>query len=408
MFWSWVMLLLIACSFTAEGQSYGYSITGGKSSVTIPFELRNYLIILKVSVNGSKPLNFILDSGSRNTFLLKPELKDSLSLQPSGQIFVLGAGLKDTVVADVIRGVNLSTGLLNGKFQSVLVLNKELPEISEMLGVDIHGILGADLFNRFAIRVNYKKRRITFLHPDDLKPGMGFQELPVEVANNKGYINTLIYNEWNQPKTAKMMLDCGASLAMMFNFSEDEDDVYPLFSEYIPSEIGIGLAGVIPGYVGRLYSAQIGVYPLFNIIISAVPTTRADDYFLNERDGLIGGEVLSRFHIWYNFPLSKIYIKPARGWDKPFNYDRSGIIWMSKRDEDGNAVVRQVIIKSPAYEAGIQGGDVVTTINGKPVKNLSNADISQMLRSSSKKTFTIEVFRNDEALKFKLKLKDYF
>jgi S1-C subfamily serine protease len=147
---------------------------------------------------------------------------------------------------------------------------------------------------------------------------------------------------------------------------------------------------------------------LFNIIISAVPTTRADDYFLNERDGLIGGEVLSRFHIWYNFPSSKTYIKPARGWDKPFNYDRSGIIWMSKRDEDGNAVVRQVIIKSPAYEAGIQGGDVVTTINGKPVKNLSNADISQMLRSSSKKTFTIEVFRNDEALKFKLKLKDYF
>jgi membrane-associated protease RseP (regulator of RpoE activity) len=194
----------------------------------------------------------------------------------------------------------------------------------------------------------------------------------------------------------------------MFNFSQDEEDVYPLFSEYIPSEIGIGLAGVIPGYIGRLAGAQIGVYPLTNIVISAVPTTRADDYFLNERDGLIGGEVLSRFHIWYNFPLSKIYIKPARGWDKPFNYDRSGIIWMSKRDEKGDAVVRQVIINSPAYISGIQGGDVVSTINGKPVKDISNADLSLMLRSSSKKTYTFQIYRSGESLKYRLKLKDYF
>lgn len=405
----WLFLLLMSLVHQwVAAQSFGYQFAGKKSSIVLPFESRNNLIVLKVSINGSKPYNFILDSGSRNTFLLRPDLMDSLSLQPSGQIFVMGAGLKDTVTADIIRGARLESGDLMGKFQSILVLSKELPEISDMLGLEVHGILGADLFNRYAIRVNYKKRKLILMEPDVLKSQVGFTEVPVEVSNNKGYINTLIYNEWLQPKTAKMMIDCGASLAMMFNFSEEDSNAYPLFSEYIPSEIGIGLAGVIPGYIGRLKNAQIAGYPMNDVIISAVPTTRSDDYFLNERDGLIGSEVLSRFHIWYNFPLGKMYIKPARGFDRPFYYDRSGIIWMTQRFEDGSAVVKQVVLQSPAYDAGLMAGDVVTNINGASISSMSNADLTAILRFGKKKKITLDILRQGKEMNIRFKLKEYF
>jgi hypothetical protein len=393
----------------AIAQSFGFTLPAGKEKIILPFEVRNQLIILKVKVNGSGPFNFILDSGSRNTFLLQPELKDSLKLQPGGQLFVLGAGLKDTVVADIIRQVTLESGQLTGKFQSVLVLNKAIPEISDMLGTEIHGILGADLFNRYAIHVNYKKQHLTLLDPDVFQPPLGYTEVPVEVSNNKGYIYAIIYNEWLQPQLVKLLVDCGASLAFLFNYNENkEEELYPYFSRYIESDVGIGLSGMIPGYIGRLFSAHIATHILNGIIISTVPfSDEAKNYFLNERDGLVGSEVLSKFNIWYNFPKQQMYIRPNSTFEKPFQYDMSGIIWTLQRSEEKQPVVKQVVDASPSASAGILPGDTLSTINGKAAESMSNADILQMLKSKAGKKINFVFLRGDERLKISIRLAPY-
>jgi hypothetical protein len=406
-----LLLLLLAFGGHADtiAQSFGFSMPEGKDKIVIPFEVRNQLIILKVKVNGSGPFNFILDSGSRNTFLLQPELKDSLKLQPGGQLFVLGAGLKDTVVADIIRQVTLESGPLMGKFQSVLVLNKAIPEISDMLGTEIHGILGADLFNRYAIHVNYKKQHLTLLDPDAFQPPLGYTEVPVEVSNNKGYIYAIIYNEWLQPQLVKLLVDCGASLAFLFNYNENkEEELYPYFSRYIESDVGIGLSGMIPGYIGRLFSAHIATHILNGIIISTVPfSDEAKNYFLNERDGLVGSEVLSKFNIWYNFPKQQMYIRPNSTFEKPFQYDMSGIIWTLQRSEEKQPVVKQVVDASPSASAGILSGDTLSTINGKAAESLSNADIVQMLKSKAGRKINFVFIRGDEKLKIRIRLEPY-
>lgn len=405
----WFICSLLVTYHTGA-QSFGFVLPEGKEQIVLPFELRNQLIILKVSVNGSVPLNFILDSGSRNTFLLKPELKDSLKLQPGGQMFVLGAGLRDTVLADIIRQVTLQSGALTGSFQSILVLNREIPEISEMLGMEIHGILGADLFNRFAIHVNYRKRRLKLTDPNLIKSPAGYTEIPVEIRQNKGYIHTILYNEWLQPQLAKLMVDCGASLAFLFNYpgdGENEEETYPYFSTYIESEIGIGLSGAIPGYIGRLHSAHLSTFIFNDIIVSAVPYTKNAAFFLDERDGLIGGEMLSRFHIWYNFPLEKLYVRPSRSYSKPFRYDMSGILWTGRRNDEHQPVVKQIVAGSAAEKAGIQAGDEIITINGKASEGMSNAELYELMKSKEGRTLQLLLNREDKPIRVRLKLKSY-
>ena len=49
-----------------------------KAIATIPFEMVGSYIVLKVSVAGSSPLNFILDTGLRNTIIT--ELHDEQSI----------------------------------------------------------------------------------------------------------------------------------------------------------------------------------------------------------------------------------------------------------------------------------------------------------------------------------------
>jgi hypothetical protein len=399
-------VLLSLGSIDVVAQSFGFQLPEGKSSITLPFELKNQLIILPVKVNGAGPFNFILDSGSRNTFLLQPKLKDSLQLQPSGQLFVLGAGLKDTVVADIIRQVTLESGSLVGKFQSILVLNRELPEISEMLGVEIHGILGADLFNRFAIHVHYKKRKLTLLSPDELTPPTAYTEIPVEVVNNKAYIYAIVKNEWLQPQLVKLMIDCGASLAFLFNYNANEDQSYPYFSRYIESDVGIGLSGMIPGYIGRLYQAQIAHFNFEGIIISTVPYSETtNDYYLNERDGLMGSEILSRFHIWYNLPKGKIFIRPNNRLSSPFQYDMSGILFSAQRDTLHFPIVRQVIEDSPAAQSGILPGDIITAIQGKSTDEISHADLISILKSKEGRRITLNIKRGNGTHKVSIRLK---
>jgi membrane-associated protease RseP (regulator of RpoE activity) len=298
---------------------------------------------------------------------------------------------------------------LTGKFQSVLVLNKAIPEISDMLGMEVHGILGADLFNRYAIHVNYKKQRLILMDPDALQPPLGYTEVPVEVSNNKGYIYAIIYNEWLQPQLVKLLVDCGASLAFLFNYNENkEEELYPYFSRYIESDVGIGLSGMIPGYIGRLFSAHIATHILNGIIISTVPfSDEAKNYFLNERDGLVGSEVLSKFNIWYNFPKQQMYIRPNSTFEKPFQYDMSGIIWTLQRSEEKQPVVKQVVDASPSASAGILPGDTLSTINGKAAESMSNADILQMLKSKAGKKINFVFLRGDERLKISIRLAPY-
>src|SRR5437588_9779844 len=64
----------------------------GKSAVEIPFEVEGNWMVIPVSVNGSRPLRFVLDTGAQGTTLQNSELADSLSLKITGKMAVRGAG----------------------------------------------------------------------------------------------------------------------------------------------------------------------------------------------------------------------------------------------------------------------------------------------------------------------------
>src|SRR5215471_9290309 len=80
--------------------------------VTIPFELVTRHIMLKVKVNNSRPLSFVLDTGDK-VGVIDSEVAKQLGLTLEGQVRVGGAGA-ETLAASRVKDGNWTLPGLEG------------------------------------------------------------------------------------------------------------------------------------------------------------------------------------------------------------------------------------------------------------------------------------------------------
>ncbi|MBA3694240.1 MAG: aspartyl protease family protein, partial [Acidobacteria bacterium] len=91
---------------------------GGKSVVEVPFEVEGNWMVIPISINNSRPLRFVLDTGAQGTFLQNSQLADSLNLKIVGKMQIRGAGgggaVREASVAENVTynigGIELSNG----------------------------------------------------------------------------------------------------------------------------------------------------------------------------------------------------------------------------------------------------------------------------------------------------------
>jgi carboxyl-terminal processing protease len=67
------------------------------------------------------------------------------------------------------------------------------------------------------------------------------------------------------------------------------------------------------------------------------------------------------------------------GWDKPFEWDRSGAIFMSADRSFQGFTVIGVTPGAPAAEAGLMPGDVVVAVNGRPAAEFTLPEFRAMM-----------------------------
>jgi serine protease Do len=100
-----------------------------------------------------------------------------------------------------------------------------------------------------------------------------------------------------------------------------------------------------------------------------------------------------------------MYLKPVAGTVADINtFDRSGM-WINK-DPAGLTVV-DITANTPAAEAGLQKGDIITTVDGKPATGIVLPDLRKHLRNDAPGTvvnFTVK--RNGGTKDVKVTLRD--
>ncbi len=396
---------VITTPLIVHSQSFGFEFNSKSNYETIPFEYVNGFIVVEVIFNQTFPLKFIVDTGAGNTIIAKKEIVSLFDL-PYGRTFeVYGADLSTVLYAHLVKSVHLSVANLKAPHQDILVLEEDYFDFQRITGLDIHGVLGADMFRQHILKIDYKREVLSLYRSDSKKIKYnGYTEIDMAIQKSKPYVVVETKLSNNSVIDTKLLIDTGASTALLLDTNSDESLILP--DNIIPGNVGFGLGGNLQGYLGRVGSVKIGKFKLDGVIcrFQEVPMDTLNQFV--SRNGIIGNYILDRFSVILNYPEQELHIKPARRWKREFSFDKSGINFISIGLNDKTYYVNSVLEGSPADLAGVQVGDVIQKINRLPNALLSFNAINRILRAKTGKKVKIKIRREDQIIKTEFRLKD--
>lgn len=379
----------------------------GRKQTDIPFEYSNNFIILTLTMNGTLPLKFIFDTGAEHTILTKREISDLMGMQFEREFRVTGSDLKTTLVAYLVRRVRFDVpDKIIAPHEDILVLQEDYFRFEEYAGVNVHGILSANVFAKYIMKINYQRQVITLYEREAYRQrDESFKPIDLELYRNKLYVNTHLHILRDSIAPVKLLIDTGAGLPLLV-FTNTHPLLHPPLNA-LQSNIGMGLGGYLEGFTGRILRLELGAFDQQSVLtyFQTLDTIARPQYF-NNRNGLIGNILLSRFQVILDYYDAKMWLKPAKNYRDEFVYDRSGINVIASGEKLGTYVIQTVIPGSPAEEAGILRGDEIVKLKGLPVVFLSLGNIQKTFQGKPGKKIKLEVKREGKRLKKTFVLRD--
>ncbi len=432
-----IAIFLLLLPFLGAAQTF--QLPDGQRFEKLKFRLINNLIVIPLEVNGTE-LSFILDSGVDKPILFNLSDQDSVQINNVSEITIKGLGDGEPIKALRSHGNTFRSKYIENPNQQLYVVLDKTMNFSPTLGIPIHGIIGYDLFRDFVVEIDYGSKILKFHDPKSYTYEKSKRQeiLPLSIIRKKAYINGNLSMKDELP--VKLLVDTGSSDAIWL--FQNKDISIP--EKYYDDFLGKGLNGNIFGKRTKVDQVRIGRFALKDAK-AAFPDIKSFGAIKNlgSRNGSVGGEVLKRFNIVFDYGRNKIVLRKNRNFKAPFRYNLSGLSlqhagvrFISESISDSRGVVHseeksfgdvqilfetqtrlslvpEIIVSgiragSPAHEAGLLEGDVILAVNGKRVHQYELQEVLEMVNEKEGKRVKVLVERYDQDLMFSFVLKDMF
>jgi predicted aspartyl protease len=366
--------------------------------VTIPFELASRHIIVKVTINNSKPLAFVLDTGASAAIVRIPTAT-ALGLPLEGSVNARGVGA-GAQAGQRVKNTRWSLVGVDG-FSQPLALALPLPMLPAGLGRDVDGIIGSEFIRQFVVGMDYQASTITLHDRKTFTYNGNGQTLPLEFTDSgHPVVRASVTPLGGKPIDGRFMFDTGSGGALVLHSPFVGAHNLPGPDTKTVRAIGIGGAGgQSVGRIGRVASLELGAFTIKNpeTIFSA---DAAGSFADKSLAGNIGAQIARRFRMILDYSRSRLILEPSAAFDEPFDRAQSGMALRAEGADYRTFRVREVLEDSPATEAGIQPGDVIASIDGVAAESLTLTAISQMLAQPTTRVLMIR--RADHVLRVTL------
>ena len=418
----------------------GFQFDENKNKISVPFKLINNLVFVPIKVNGVE-LNFLLDTGVAETILFSLEDKKEVRFFNAEKILLKGLGGEEPV-----EGLKSTNNIL--EFNSMMYRNHMLyiildPDfnLSSHVGIPVNGIIGYHFFRNNLVEVNYSKKRVIVYKDNSQnrkKIKKSFRTIPITVEKSKPYLKSTIIQD-NKEIPVKLLIDIGNSDAIWL--FQDRSELIKIPNKNFEDFLGRGFSGDVKGKRALIKKFEMGDFE-FNNPVVAFPDSLSirNVNMVPDRKGSVGGEIMKRFAVVFDYPNSQIHLKKNKDYSAPFSYNKSGVEiqqsglqWVqetvrmetvplsTKYNESGGVKVFMDDFKykfqlkpiyeiayvrenSPAANVGLQKGDLIILINNNPIHKLSLQEINALFKAEEDKWITLEVERNSQILKFRFQL----
>ena len=335
--------------------------------VTIPFTLIGDHIFISATVNGSGPYQFVVDTGGVD--LIDTETAKALRLPLAGSETGHGIGPRTVESGKTtIRELKAGTGTFNArKFYTF-----DFRQINAMGGVTVAGMIGGSMFRQYVTCFDFEHQRIELIDPAKFDLRRAGFPVPMSVKDSEITVRGAFDGE-----PGVFQIDTGSASTLSLNS--------PFVARY-------KLLNKFPNRVETLSSGVGGSNKAFtvrgqNLVLGAVhidrPITELSvasqgNLASHTMDGRIGMRALKRYIVTFDFPGARLFLKPFQPAPVDLDtYDRSGLGLAA--DSSGYRIM-SVAKGTPAQAAGLQPGDIIVAVDGRPATEIPLATMRGWLR----------------------------
>lgn len=436
-----IFFLLLMIIMPVFGQE-GFVFNKGVEKTSVPFTLINNLPFIPIKVNGVE-LNFLLDTGVEETILFSLDDNPGVTFYNSEKITLRGLGSEAAIEGLKTTNNILEVEGMKSFDQVIYVILDQSFNLSSQIGIPVNGIIGYQFFKNNLVRVDYATRKVIIYKKTEAhlkKIEKKYKATPITIEKSKPYLVGNV-NMNKSDVDVKLLIDIGNSDSVwLFQKISDKIQVPPKnFDDFL----GKGFSGDVEGKRAKINEFSFDGYKFKSPIIaypdsSSIKSVR----MVKDRVGSIGGEILRRFSVVFDYDNEKMYLKKNGHYTDPFTYNKSGIElkhnglqWVQETvkmetvpiqgavsfDSSGRNTtndfkykfalkpiyeIANIRKKSPAAESGLRVGDIVIKINRVPVYKYSLQKLNELFKSEDDKMIYLEVERNSQILQFVFQLHD--
>ncbi len=364
--------------------------------IRIPIDLRFNLIYLRGRLDDSDSLWMVLDSGaSVNAIDTGVAKRLGLEVASRGQ----GRGAGGLVEAGQIRSVTVR--LPGVTLEGAPIAAMPLDPFERRTGRAIEAIIGYPLLSRCVVKIDYAARML------ELVPAASFEYagtgavLPLTFHNRHPYITARVTLPGRRPIGGWFVIDLGSAQALILSpgFIRDER-LQNAFPKTIEAR-SRGVGGQIPSRMARVERLEIGGMR-FDRTVTMLPIPGDTWISAPGMLGNIGGEILRRFTVIFDYSRKRMILEPNPAFGDAFEADMSGLATRMGPDGSGALKVEWIQSDSPAAAAGVRPNDLIERIDGRPALEIGVPGLRELSRRAGE-THRLLIRRGDKRIEIALK-----
>lgn len=329
-------------------------ISGGKGKTLVPFTYGNTKLLVEARINGKGPFPFVLDTGGHA--ILTPQTAAMLGLKMYGASQSYGAGGGSTATS-YTQVDKLQVGDAEIDRQSFLVL--PLPNVMTDLGNQppIAGILGLELFERFAVTLDFDKKEMTLQTFTTYTSMTDAHAIHIRFTDDMPLVETTLDGQ-----RGIFGVDTGNSgPLMLFPQWAARHGLTAYYLAGVPTTNG-GQGGQFTTHSAFIRSLRIAGLDVPADEVGELTPEHAGATSNPSEAGNLGLPVWKHFLVAFNYRRGEMYLKPRAHFILPRQRASAGFAAV-KLDRTAFTVVK-LIPGGPASKVGLKQGDKIIDVDG--------------------------------------------
>ncbi|MBU8920246.1 MAG: aspartyl protease family protein [Bacteroidales bacterium] len=373
----------------------------GKIATATEVEFFGHIIYIPMMVNGTGPYSFVLDTGAGRFSAIDYSVAEALGLEQT--LLMKGGGAGEDIV-EINNVDSVSFASIGISFDPRSAISIPLHRMDPHWGKRKDGLIGGDLLSALITVVDYEAGTLVFHDPATYEYNGPGERVPIELFNNYIFIRAeVLLHGPGDPIEAFFMVDTGVRLSL-FNSPYSREHSLPAQSpSTITGVTGFGLGGLSQGVIGRVHGIRIGSTLIENPVVN-FSTDTTGGLAATDFSGIIGADILSRFTLILDYSRSEIILEKNDRFAAPFENDMCGIRFVMDGERFDIFRAFSIFDGSPAAEAGILEGDVLTAVDGREASSFTIETLMEYL-SREGAVVRLTIKRGSETKEFAITLR---